>query len=255
MKYNWLLLTAGFGSSDMESAALRVKKQGEDLGIFEAVVAVTNVDLAVSCPQMYSKYSDYLNSSHKGFGYFSWKIELVHRALAGAFGEFDGVVWVDAGCEINNTLISKWRLRKWLRKTKKKGTFLFSLDTPERDFTKKLAFSEFPDLSVEDSSPQIQATWFILSGDLGRRITSRWLEVSLKGIEFLDLTSSPGGEREGFVEHRFDQSLLSLTAKSQGVRTVRYVPKSARTGALSALRGEIHPIWTTRNRSGDSVLD
>jgi len=254
MKCNWLLLTAGFGSSDMEAAALRVQKQGQALGIFKTVVAVTNVDLAVSCPQMYSKYSDFLNSTHKGFGYFSWKIELVHRALDGAFGEFDGVVWVDAGCEINNTLISKWRLRRWLRKTKKRGSFLFSLDTPERDFTKKLTFSEFPNLSVEDSSPQIQATWFILSGDLGQRIANKWLEVSLKGIEFLDLTSSPGGERVGFVEHRSDQSILSLTVKSLGVEPTNYSPKSARTGLVSSLRGIIHPIWTARNRSGKSIL-
>ena len=238
----------------MEAAANRVKRQAESLGIFEKVIAFTNVDLTTSCPKVYSQYSEYLNPSHKGFGYFSWKIEIVCRAMQGDFGVFDGVIWVDAGCEIYNSRIAKTRLKAWMRSALRKGSFFFSLDTPESNFTKRLTFSEFPNLDPNDNSPQIQATWFLLSGETGKHLAEKWLQMALKGIEFLDLSLSPGGERDGFIEHRFDQSLLSLLIKNLNIQTRRYTPKGLPTTFPSFVHGKLHPIWTARNRTGDSLI-
>jgi hypothetical protein len=254
MTSKWLLLTAGFGDSNMEGAALRVKAQAESLDLLDKVVAVTNSDLPNSCPEVFSKYAQYLNPSHKGFGYFSWKVELVYGALHGRFGDFDGVVWVDAGCEIFNSPWTRKRMKRWLKSSEESGHFLYTLGTPEQDYTKSLTFSEFPHLSSEDRSPQIQATWFMLHGETGRKISEKWLEVAMKDISLLDLSPSPGGEVDTFVEHRFDQSLLSLTCKSLGIRISGYLPCSGNSGVKSQLRGVFHPVWTARNRSAKSIF-
>jgi len=254
MTSSWLLITAGFGGAEMEGAALRVKAQAQSLGLLNQVIAITTDDLAKACPLVWEKYSKYLNTSHKGFGYFSWKVELVYGALHGYFGDFDGVIWVDAGCEIFNSPWTRIRLKRWMQSAEKTGTFLYTLDTPEQDFTKALAFEEFSDLDPGDRSPQIQATWFMLHGKTGREISQKWLDVSLKGIELLDLSPSPKGEVSTFVEHRFDQSLLSLLIKSLKYKASSYLPCSGNSGIKSQIRGIVHPIWTSRNRFTKSLI-
>jgi hypothetical protein len=254
MTSSWLLITAGFGGSEMEGAAHRVKAQAQSLGFLHQVTTITTDDLEKACPLVWEKYSKYLNTSHKGFGYFSWKIELVYGALHGYFGDFDGVIWVDAGCEIFNSPWTRVRLKRWMRSAEKTGTFLYTLDTPEQDFTKALAFEEFSDLDPNDRTPQIQATWFMLHGERGRDISQKWLDASLKGIELLDLSPSPKGEVSTFVEHRFDQSLLSLLIKSLKYKVSNYLPCSGNSGIKSEIRGLVHPIWTSRNRHAKSLI-
>jgi hypothetical protein len=239
----------------MNAAAQRVKSQATSLGIFDNVLAFVDSDLASACSDVYLKYGTVLNPSHKGFGYFSWKVELVNSALMGKFGEYDGIVWVDAGCEIFNSCITRFRLRKWLKRSEKQGVFAYTLDTPEQDYTKQSLFDYFPHLNKNDRSPQFQATWFILHGETGRLIANQWFKVALQDISTLDLSPSPNGEVASFVEHRFDQSILSLVLKQLMVKPRKYSPAAGVTGSLSQLRAKLlHPIWTSRNRSGNSVV-
>ena len=254
MSPKWFLLTAGFGSPEMEAAALRVRGQAQSLELFSTVIAFTNKDLPNCCPKMVTQYGGYLNSSHKGFGYFAWKVELVHSALSGAFGPCDGVVWVDAGCEVYKSLWTRLRLKSWMRNAEKTGTFVYSLDTPEQDFTKKALFDHFPDLDSSDRSPQFQATWFMLHGDIGKSIADQWMEIASSGISTLDLSQSPGGEVETFKEHRFDQSIFSLVLKSRSTPLNKYKQAGGFSGVKSQIRAFLfHPIWTSRNRSGYSI--
>jgi hypothetical protein len=253
MSANWILLTAGFGSEDMQAAARRVQAQAASMNVFSQVIAVTNSNLDKNCPVMVSRYGQYLTPEHKGFGYFCWKIELVHSALDGAFGLCDGVVWVDAGCEVYNSFWTKLRLKSWMRRAEKKGTFVYTLDTPEQDYTKLSLFSHFPRVKPSDRSPQFQATWFMLYGEVGREIANEWMRISLLDIATLDLSTSPGGEVSTFVEHRFDQSILSLTLKTMDVKKENYHQAGGNTGVKSQVRAILHPIWTSRNRTQKSL--
>lgn len=254
MTSSWLLVTAGFGNENIEKAAYRVRSQADGLDIFDKVLAFTNADLEQACPLVFAKYSDFLNEFHKGFGYMSWKSEICYRALHGHFGDFDGVIWVDAGCEIFDTPWTRIRLKRWLSQTESKGYFLFSLDTPERDFTKSRVFNEFSTLSANDVTPQIQTTWFMLHGEIGREISKRWLDATLKDISMLDLSESPGGEVSTFVEHRNDQSLFSLTIKSMKIVVESYFPMPGGRNLGAQIQAITHPIWVSRNRYGVSII-
>jgi hypothetical protein len=254
MSSRWILLTAGFGSEDMQGAALRVRAQAQSLKLFSNVIAFTNHDLSKCCPRMVSRYGDYLNSSHKGFGYFAWKVELVQSAFSGAFGPCDGVVWVDAGCEVYKSVWTRLRLKSWMKSAEKTGTFVYSLDTPEQDFTKRALFALFPNLDSADRSPQFQATWFMLHGEVGKSIADEWMEIASSNISTLDLSQSPEGEVETFVEHRFDQSILSLILKSRMISENTYKQAGGFSGIKSQTRAFLfHPIWTSRNRSGKTI--
>jgi hypothetical protein len=245
----WRVITAGLGLNSQEEAAQRVICDAKKFNLFDDFILTLTRDLPTSAPTISRKYSDLLSPEVKGFGFFCWKPELVFR---GFDERVDGVVWVDAGCEINANRLSRMRLKYFMQIARRQGYFVYKLDTPENLFTKRSLFKNFPKTSTSDSSGQIQATWLFLHGELGREIARIWLKTSLADISNLDLTNEGKLEAEGFVEHRFDQSVLSLTLKDLKCSPSNYRPPAGVT-RLSQIRGVTHPIWSSRNRSGASI--
>ena len=254
MKTRWLFITAGLGSPSQEGAAKRIVESARAMKMFERVDAVLTDSLAKYAPQIDSKYAEYLNSQTKGYGYFAWKSEIVWSAISGSFGDYEGVIWTDAGCEVNPNFFTRMRMRNFLRIAKARGGFFYTLNTPENNYTKSWVLRKFGINPNSENSPQIQATWFILHGEKGRSVALDWLNSSLESIEMLDISSPTPEEVPNFIEHRFDQSLLSLIVKRHGLRISRYKPAAGNTGFKSQIRAIVHPIWISRNRYPDSII-
>jgi hypothetical protein len=250
---SWLVLTAGLGGNNFRAAANRVVEDASRFKFVKKAIAVYEEDLFMVCPSTSSQYGQYLNPAHHGYGYFSWKSEIVMRGLTGYWGEYDGVIWIDAGCEVYASVLTSLRLKKWLRDSKLSGVHCFALNTPENIYTKRDVFELFPGLQSNDSSDQIQATWIIFHKS-ALAIAQEWFNKSQSGINSLDLSVSKQGDPSDFVQHRFDQSLLSLTLKSRGIQPSKIAPVAGKTGVLSKLRASTHPIWTSRNREGRTLI-
>ena len=250
---NWLVLTAGLGGDNFKEAADRVVKDSLRFSFVKKAVAVYEKDLPLVCPSSYTNYRAFLNSKHHGYGYFSWKSEIVMQGLSGYWGDFEGVIWIDAGCEVFPTLFTQLRLKTWLIKSKKYGVHCFTLRTPESSYTKKDVFGLFPQLQSNDKTDQIQATWIIFH-KFASPLAAEWFKKSQLGINYLDLSVSKQGDPSEFIEHRFDQSLLSLTLKSNGILPSTIEPVAGKSGLLSILKASMHPIWTSRNREGKTLI-
>ena len=249
MNGKWILVTAGLGNQSQESAAGRVASDARKFKLFAQVRDFVTSDLPDVAPTIYEKYRQFLNSETKGFGYFCWKPEIIFRNFS---HDYDGIVWVDAGCELNANRLSMRKLKSFMQIAKSQGYFLYQLDTAESQYTKKSLFSHFPKTNPNDSTGQIQATWLFLHGDVGREISTRWFKTAIIDISLLDLSNSGKFEAAGFVEHRFDQSILSLVVKELGLKASSYRPPAG-TNFFSQLRGLSNPIWSSRNRSGISI--
>ena len=183
-----------------------------------------------------------------------WKSEIVFRTLNGEFGQCDGVVWVDAGCEAVSNMLSKFHLRRHLRKAKKFGAEVFSLNTPEVRYTKRDLFHEFPKVNQNDPTPQIQTTNFYLFGEKGLEIARKWFEVATKSQSFIDESPSIQGEVAEFVSHRHDQSIFSLSCKSTE-NFHKFHPLTTGTSTPRALiKGFFSPFWASRNRTGSTKV-
>jgi hypothetical protein len=249
----WLAVTAGVGNKDFEEAAIRVRDSLATSGIVDKVVAVTTRDLLSVCPKTSSLYKRVMNADTRGYGFMSWKAEIVNAAFQGMWGQFDGVVWIDAGCEVTINPASRIRFNKFKNFAIKHGVAAFTLDTLEIEYTKRDLFEIFPEISPTNAGKQIQTTWFFLHGDLGRKIAQQWLETVMIGTHLLDLNPSANSEFKEFVENRYDQSTFSLVCKKNQIRIMHYRPTAGSGSLLSILRGVFNPIWTSRNRQGKST--
>jgi len=252
-KFNWIAVTAGMQPKNFNEAAKRVEQEVLKLNTFSQILNFGVGDLPNACPQTYEKYGKYLNEHSKGFGFYSWKPEIVHSVLSGKYGECDGIVWIDGGCEIFSTHWTRRILRFQLEEAEQLGYLVYELQTPESQFTKRRVFKEFRKLDERDMSGQIQANHFFLCGQLGRLISDKWLEKSLTNINLLDDSLSSGGESRDFIEHKCDQSILSLVIKSMGAIHRMRVPRAGNRGIVSQLKAINTPVWVARNRSGRTI--
>ena len=252
MRQEWILLTAGLGSADMQSAARRVARDASRLAIFSQVVVLTNDNLEELCPTISFKYRNILNSRIRGFGYMCWKAEIVYRFLKKNNGK-RGVVWIDAGCEVSPSIITRLRLVKNLHEAKRRGYLFFNLDTKESSYTKRELFCEFPSLDFLDSEPQAQTTFFALIGPVGLKIAARWFEIIAKS-EFNFNEETKSKQLPQFIEHRHDQSVFSLALKEAGY-TANLRPLRNGRGKLfsKVLTFIFDPIIASRNRTGESI--
>ena len=246
----WILITAAFGSTDYHDSANRLVRQAEKFNLFDKCIVVNEANLGEFAPRILKKYGELLNSNVSGFGYFAWKPEIIQTVFEKH--PEGGVFYVDAGCELNFNLITKLRLRRFLRAAKK-GSFFHTLNYPEVVHTKNKVLEYFQINTLDSLSPQIQATWFLLSGPRGKKITKIWLETTLKDLAFID--DSRFDENENFSSHRHDQSILSCIIKSIKVKPNNHRPCYRPLTPLSKINCYLHPVWSARNRSGSSIMN
>ena len=245
------LITAGLGSDELIAAGKRVEKAACKFGILSFVKVFSDSELGVFAPRVFEKYKKVLNAQTKGFGYFAWKPELILSTLRNLDWNLDLVIWVDAGCEMNPNPISKTKFNFQIKAALKKGYFFYDLDYPEERYTKRDVLEKFP--KAYGKTRQIQATYFMVSKSHVKLI-EMWTDYVLEDLHNIDLSPSLKEESKAFVEHRFDQSLLSLLVKSQGLSTSPLRPCGGVNSVRSAIRGLIEPVWTIRNRTGESLI-
>jgi len=254
MPFKWIVVTAGVGSSEIEAAALRVASTARKLPGVARAVAVLTDDLAAVCPKTKQVYGHLQNSNHRGYGYMAYKSEIVGNAFDGFWGDFDGVIWIDAGCEILVNSISSLRMKYFQKFARKHGAFTFVLQSLEIEHTKRDLFERFKPINPKKAGNQIQSTWFLLTGDKGKGISDLWSEVTLEDTIFLSDEQSKLPEFPEFRVNRTDQSVFSLTCKSIGVTVSSYIPAAGDGSRLGKLRAATHPIWVSRNRTGNSII-
>jgi len=250
----WFLLTAGLKPTNFEDAAKRVVMDSKNLFAFEKIINLGVDNFEELCPLTFRKYGKYLNSQTRGFGFYSWKAEFVHNALSGRFGKCDGIVWIEGGCEVYSSYWTRKKFNSQIMQVEDSGYGVYTLQTPERNYTKNDLINKFSIEYIERPIGQFQATHFFLYGNIGRLIASEWSDRCLEDISNLDLLPSKNGEIEGFVEHRSDQSVLSLTIKKLGLMANLHTPPTGNRGLKSIMIAVLYPVWVTRNRTGKSII-
>ena len=254
MNSNWILITAGFSPDEMVAAARRVESAAQRIYPFTRIIRLDRENLATYCPRLVAKYPEQLSEKLPAFGYAAWKTEAVFNALSGEYGPCDGVVWVDGGCEINSSRVTRTKFHKLLQRASLGGHLVFALETTEEKFTKRAAFEVFPESIHVDVDRQFQATFFMLHGANGLEIARRVFEAVYGDFSIIDPTVLSANESANLELPKCEQSLLSLAIKSQGRVFEMAVPPAGNRGIRSKIRGSLEPVWISRNRTGTTII-
>ena len=162
------------------------------------------------------KFSSIL-SEPRGGGYWIWKLDVLEQAFQScSLGDI--IVYCDAGCHINH--LGSQRFQEYIEMlyASDYGFLSFQLTHPEKNYTTKECFEHFQ-VPVES---EIRTSSQILSGV----IIARKCDHSLSLIEGfrtallknpLIITDHYNHSQDiGFLDHRHDQSMLSILRKQYG---------------------------------------
>lgn len=194
-----------FGSKCFENATKRLEKQAVNMDFFDELHIFNENSLS----------QDFVNeNSHKfkdrSYGYWIWKPWIIKKVLD-EMNDGDLLVYLDAGCQLYRE--GKPRFLQYVSLAKRFGFLAMQLDTEcsEIKYTKRDVLDQFP--NIDKYSAQIESgIQFICKNEETVNLINKWLEMS-KVYHNFNGDRSKIQEYPEFIDHRHDQSCLSLLLK------------------------------------------
>jgi len=206
-----------FGNGLFEKQRQKLVKQAIDTGWFDNVIEETPDTIY----DFYSQHKSFIDRNKRGFGYWIWKPYILLKQLQ-KMNDGDFLFYADSGATILPH--RKYRLDEYidiLNSTDKPVLTLGVQIYTERMFQKMSVLKEFSIdgkklFENEDflNSDQIESGIIMCKKtDYTIQFMEKWLSMVLQD-NYKFVTDSDFEEQlEGFIEHRHDQSLLSILLK------------------------------------------
>lgn len=249
-----LFVTFGDGSEDMTLAVKRLTKQAESFHVFASVIGLDHAELREVSFE-YQRFSPKLSHLTAYPKYFRVaKCFVIQAALRGAFGDFDQIVYADAGCEIVQNRLSRIRLSKDLRRAQNKPIGLAkAIPCQEAEYSKSKMLDYLNVNTVMRSSPQVQSGVIILNNcKEAEYFVNTWIDLSEPE---LGLWQDPDIIEKPLIQHRHDQSIFSILWKKAFYETGDfYWSKPRKRNSFIDLISGSYAIHAIQNRTGQTVI-
>ena len=181
--------------------------------------------------ELWSKHGDFIINNKRGFGYWIWKPFLVLDTLK-RLNENDALLYTDGGCVLNAA--GAQRLHQYVGIARaSKGLLLFHVPMSETSFSKIDTIRRIlPTVPIDELGRQRIGTAFVV---VNTKETKRFFEHVLEiatenAYHFLDDSPSTARETADFIDHRHDQSIISLLSKYYNYSSIpdeTYPPQKA----------------------------
>ena len=209
-----------FGSHDNYIGALnRLVNQAKSLDLFHNIFSYTLDDLK-NDSDFWSQHSSFILNNNRGCGYWIWKPYLIHKTLQ-SLNDGDYFLYLDSGSEL--LLTEKSSLLSYIEEYVNKYDLFasyFNSYATDINFNKMDLIHHF-NIPTDSSllfQPQIQATFlfFKITPSI-RTLIQNWLSF-ISNYHLFDDTPSVIPNFHYFIEHRHDQSVLSLLIKTSNLK-------------------------------------
>jgi hypothetical protein len=245
-KYQIGIVTFGDGNTHWRQASRRVVRGAMKTGYFSKAKMYRLNDLGNVLASDEIRYC----KTNRGYGYWLWKPAAL-SLFARKNKNLDLIMYVDSGTILNFNRRTIDRFNDYLELASKQGLFAFQTSHVEKYWTKKDLLMKFPEEFGESNQ-------FLASPIIGKpediiHLCARWLELGrLENHHYIDDSPSNSANCPGFIEHRHDQSILSLLLKEREI-----VGPDQNETFFSDWRGDggSFPIWNMRHVGSTSILN
>lgn len=161
----------------------------------------------------------------KGYGYWIWKPAVVLDYLSSTPDDVDFVLFCDVGCSFGDPGKFEESYLRLLSGLNNEGPTLVQSMRRENTWTRKAVIDLYEDYGINNETETgqfISGIHFWKKDDLSLQIAREWKDLCESNPAQLLLDpDSINEELSSFEGHRHDQSLLSLIAKTQSIRSIR----------------------------------
>jgi len=260
-----------FADTRMHRSLKRLSSQAKSMGIFDHINFFNENNL----PEDFKKtYKDKLILGSRGYGYWSWKPEIIFKSLEN-MKEGDLLLYVDAGCHLNKSGIV--RLREYFQILENSNTGIVAFqsnspnssnskiiydgrklfDQPNYEWIKGDLFDHFA-VRFDKNFTHVQAIGagiiLIKKCCESLKIINEWRSIIASNFRLIDDTPSISNNLPGFIEHRHDQAIFSLLCLKYKVQTLSsyeyWYPKNLISDRLLPDWGSLNafPIHARRDK-------
>lgn len=201
-----------FGNELFRNQKIRLKNEAEQTNWFDNIF----IESPETITEIIDKYKN-IFKYERGYGYWLWKPYIILRKLE-ELNDNDILVYIDSGSSIVNNPEEK---NRYLNILKNKSIITFAnLDYIERRFQKKRVLKYFNLEKDNDflNSNHVEGGCLIIKNNKdSREFIKNWLYYCTYDNHSLLNDISDNNEYEDFIEHRHDQSLLSILSKKSDI--------------------------------------
>jgi hypothetical protein len=200
-----------FGNEMYKNSIIRIANEIKSTNMVNYIHTYNEFDL-MEMPEFWEKHKKFILSNKRGYGYWLWKSFLTLKTL-NEMNEGDILIYADAGCEILINNRNQFNNSISLLNNDNSGFISFEMRCNlEKIWTKSDLFQHLNCFDLKDTA-QLHATYFIIKKcENSMNIVEKWYEIS-SIYSLLDDTPSNVANDISFIEHRHDQSILSLLRK------------------------------------------
>lgn len=197
-----------FADSKFYNTLKRLEKEAEDSQFFDFITMYNELDLE-------NDILNYCNNTPKGYGYWVWKPIIVKKKFD-TIEDNDILIYADAGCSIYNS--GKKKYEEYITHLKTNDAIFFQMEHKEKSWTKMDTIIEMDGLELLETGQITACCFFLKKNDTTKKILEEWFNTSINKRKLLDDTNSETQNDISFVEHRYDQSILSLSVKKHNIK-------------------------------------
>ena len=221
------IFLCSFASPDLFISKRRFLNQAKSINFYNGIKVYSFNDLLENTKKKINKYL--LLKERRGYGFWIWKPEIILDALLNIPN--DSILqYSDIGSHINSAGLEKLKQYQGMCSEKNMVTFqyiepknkkkdLIYPDYLEYKYTKSdlMNFFNLNYESIHMNSPQIiGGSIFIKKKKENIEFIKNWLKI-FDNMSLIDNSSSVTKNHKEFIEHRHDQSALSLLCKLNNI--------------------------------------
>lgn len=241
-----------FSNAHYARARQRIAHEARALGRFDHILPLGENDLEGS---YLSRYGSFIQENPRGYGYWIWKSYCIKTVLD-RLSIDDILVYADAGCAINYS--NKSRFDEYVEYVKESelGIVCFKNGYIEKNWVKGDLIDFMGCRGRRDilESEQIMGGILIIQKNpKSSLVINQWYESVHENLRLVDDTPSKSPNEEGFIEHRHDQSFLSLILKMTGGAKV--LPSTDVEVPVKDRKGGWMPYWKYRRNVFLAIRD
>lgn len=252
-----------FADSRMNKTLERINKQALNMDFYDKIVINNEFNLD---SDFIDHFKNYLNFNVHGYGYWVWKPQIILQTILKA-NDGDLIQYSDAGCWLNQK--GRKRLIDYFNMVNNDSHGIIAFENkplinneiekrlylPEYQWTKGDLFDYFKVRNNDSITKRGQigaGIIFIRKCKFSENFVRQWLKVYYDDFSLCDNSKSKSENLDGFIQHRHDQSILSLLCKINNIKTLSafeyYYPSKDNVWAPDWNYLNNYPIWAKRDK-------
>lgn len=215
-----------FGTNNYINSRLRIRNQIESINMIDHIHIYSEDDLK-NIKEFWEKHKEFVLSNKRGYGYWLWKSFLTLKTLD-EMNDEDVLIYADMGCEI--LVNNKTQFQNLINLAKNDCSGFISFEGTwnsrfvdnyiEKNWTKSDLFEYLNCFNLKDTPQQIATYFAVRKCEKSVELVKQWYNIC-SIYSLLDDTPSKIPNDASFIEHRHDQSILSLLIKNFNFTSIK----------------------------------